>query len=265
LIEAEPMGKNRESWERIYDGIRVVRDPATVHFSLTDAELDEVESQLDARLPLTYREFMKRLGSGEIQGWVRLCPPWSIVVQTTWHRKCFSESADRLVNHAWLASLIYFGSDFCGNLYAWDPADHTRSGSWEYRSYQLPRMDEDHPVAVSDSFWKFVTWVRADVLSWGDDEMLEHHGGGLEFQPSPVRRKKRPRKADVKKWLAWNHGTVLNLAKSLREQPQPGGFFILADALEEVGCTHADLLDSCRRGVPDIDGSWVLEMLLGKS
>ncbi|WP_162271911.1 hypothetical protein [Gemmata sp. SH-PL17] len=41
-------------------------------------------------------------------------------------------------------------------------------------------------------------------------------------------------------------------------------FPILADALQEAGCTNADLLDSCRTGDPDIDGAWVLQVLLGK-
>src|SRR5688572_8198397 len=32
----------------------------------------------------------------------------------------------------------------------------------------------------------------------------------------------------------------------------------------EAGCSNADLLDSCRTGDPDIDGKWVLQVLLGK-
>ncbi len=39
---------------------------------------------------------------------------------------------------------------------------------------------------------------------------------------------------------------------------------ILADALEEAGCTNTDLLDSCRTGDPDIDGVWVLRVLFGE-
>jgi hypothetical protein len=42
-------------------------------------------------------------------------------------------------------------------------------------------------------------------------------------------------------------------------------FPILADALQDAGCTNADLLDACRTGDPDIDGKWVLQVLLGKT
>ncbi len=38
---------------------------------------------------------------------------------------------------------------------------------------------------------------------------------------------------------------------------------VLADALEEAGCGNEDLLNACRHGDPDIDGFWVLRVLLG--
>jgi hypothetical protein len=39
---------------------------------------------------------------------------------------------------------------------------------------------------------------------------------------------------------------------------------ILADALEEVGCTDADLLAHCRGDGPHARGCWVIDLLLGK-
>lgn len=57
---------------------------------------------------------------------------------------------------------------------------------------------------------------------------------------------------------------VRNLALAIREKGQTDAFPILADALEEAGCDNQDMLDSCRRGDPDIDGVWVLQVLLGK-
>jgi hypothetical protein len=39
---------------------------------------------------------------------------------------------------------------------------------------------------------------------------------------------------------------------------------ILADALEEAGCTDADILAHCRGPGPHVRGCWVVDLLLGK-
>ncbi|HEY7425078.1 MAG TPA: hypothetical protein VH682_12680 [Gemmataceae bacterium] len=43
------------------------------------------------------------------------------------------------------------------------------------------------------------------------------------------------------------------------------GLPILADALEEAGCTNQDILDHCRSGGEHVRGCWVVDALLGKS
>jgi hypothetical protein len=163
-----------------------------------------------------------------------------------------------------LANLIYFASSGGGDNYAWDPSAITRSSPHECRFYFLPHEYEDQPVAVADSFWKFVEWADADIRSWSDSERFEEDEPGIAFSPRYLRGKKSPLKRDVKRWLAWNDGTVAKLANSIRAERRTDVFPILADALEEAGCTNADLLTSCRHGAPDIDGAWVLQVLLGK-
>jgi hypothetical protein len=39
---------------------------------------------------------------------------------------------------------------------------------------------------------------------------------------------------------------------------------VLADALEEAGCTISDILDHCRGPGPHVRGCWVVDLLLGK-
>lgn len=39
---------------------------------------------------------------------------------------------------------------------------------------------------------------------------------------------------------------------------------MLADALDEAGCTDADILDHCRCGGEHTRGCWVVDALLGK-
>ena len=38
---------------------------------------------------------------------------------------------------------------------------------------------------------------------------------------------------------------------------------VLADALEEAGCSNAEILDHCRAGANHVNTCWVIELLLG--
>jgi hypothetical protein len=40
---------------------------------------------------------------------------------------------------------------------------------------------------------------------------------------------------------------------------------ILADALEEAGCTDADILNHCRHPGEHMRGCWVIDLILGKT
>jgi hypothetical protein len=87
---------------------------------------------------------------------------------------------------------------------------------------------------------------------------------GISFVPLLLRVRKKSPNRDVDLWLAFNNNTARDLALAIRDHGRTDAFPILADALQEAGCTNADLLDSCRTGDPDIDGKWVLQVLLGK-
>ena len=39
---------------------------------------------------------------------------------------------------------------------------------------------------------------------------------------------------------------------------------VLGDALEDAGCTDADILKHCRGSGPHVRGCWVVDLLLGK-
>jgi hypothetical protein len=71
--------------------------------------------------------------------------------------------------------------------------------------------------------------------------------------------------------LKGNHGLVKRLAQATYEHRQlPGGALdntrlaVLADALEEAGCTDEALLSHLRSDGPHVRGCWVLDLILGK-
>lgn len=61
-------------------------------------------------------------------------------------------------------------------------------------------------------------------------------------------------------WLAWNGGAVRALARRICDTTDASLFPILADALEDAGCTEAELLARCRD--PHGDGLGWLAVLL---
>jgi hypothetical protein len=71
--------------------------------------------------------------------------------------------------------------------------------------------------------------------------------------------------------LAWQTAQVVALAQAAydeRELPSgtldPVRLAVLADALEEAGCTDKTILDHLRGPGPHVRGCWVIDLLLGK-
>ena len=65
-------------------------------------------------------------------------------------------------------------------------------------------------------------------------------------------------------WLTWNTGTVPRLAQVIYEERAFDRLPVIADALEEAGCTDAAILGHCRGPGPHVRGCWVIDLLLGK-
>lgn len=65
-------------------------------------------------------------------------------------------------------------------------------------------------------------------------------------------------------WLAWNDGTIPKLAQAIYDERAFDRLPILADALEESGCTNSDILHHCRQPDEHVRGCWVVDLILGK-
>jgi hypothetical protein len=71
---------------------------------------------------------------------------------------------------------------------------------------------------------------------------------------------------------AWQSPTIVALAQAAydeRDLPagtlDPARLAVLADALEEAGCTEQTLLDHLRGPGPHVRGCWAVDLVLGKS
>ena len=74
----------------------------------------------------------------------------------------------------------------------------------------------------------------------------------------------RPPPAIDPAWLAWNDGTIPNMARTMYARKRFRDLPILGDALEEAGCADEALLAHCRGKGPHVRGCWVVDLLLGK-
>ncbi len=73
----------------------------------------------------------------------------------------------------------------------------------------------------------------------------------------------RERPAVAPAWLAWEGGTVPRLARAVYDERAFERLPVLADALEEAGCTNEDVLIHLRAPRAHARGCWALDRLLG--
>jgi hypothetical protein len=62
--------------------------------------------------------------------------------------------------------------------------------------------------------------------------------------------------------LRWQDGLVVRMARAVCEDRRYQDLPVLADALEDAGCTDTVLLDHCRGPGPHARGCWLLDLLL---
>jgi hypothetical protein len=63
---------------------------------------------------------------------------------------------------------------------------------------------------------------------------------------------------------SWLTRTVISLAQVIYDERAFDRLPILADALEDAGCTNADILEHCRKPGEHCRGCWAVDLLLGK-
>jgi hypothetical protein len=120
----------------------------------------------------------------------------------------------------------------------------------------------------------------ASALAWShraDDEERLSMDSLLTVEESPSERQAqaallrcifgnpfRPAPSLPPSVLSWNGGTVPKLAAAIYEERAFDRLPVLADSLEDAGCTNPDILGHCRAGGEHVRGCWVVDLALGK-
>jgi hypothetical protein len=116
---------------------------------------------------------------------------------------------------------------------------------------------------------KFQLFSEASGLSFWDvpgtmDKMasLEHKKNLCDLVRDLFGTPFRPVPGIEQRVLNWNDATVFKLARSIYEERRFRDLPILADALEDSGCTEPDILDHCRKPGVHARGCWLLDLVL---
>jgi hypothetical protein len=140
--------------------------------------------------------------------------------------------------------------------------DH-RSAAWEFCA--AGHLVHALSTAVADGFsnvgdqggWRFgPSWLNdpePEIVRSNCIRLLRDLFGN-PFRPTAL----------APAWLGWKHGTAAAVARHVYEDRAFHELPILADALEDAGCTDADLLGHCRGPGPHIRGCWAVDLILGK-
>ncbi len=64
---------------------------------------------------------------------------------------------------------------------------------------------------------------------------------------------------------AWRGGLIVSWGNRMYDAQDYSDLPVMADALEEAGCTSEDLLAHCRGRGPHLRGCWALDLILGKN
>ncbi len=146
---------------------------------------------------------------------------------------------------------------------------------WE-RDYTPSREDESHSHAANAARYVARTHPEIIPIACEARNALSYSLG------SPIARSRaheeelaslfrdiagnpfRPVAALDSAWLTWKEGTVHKVATSIYQEKNFADLPVLADALEEAGCTNPDLLLHCREGGEHVRGCWAVDLLLDK-
>jgi carbon storage regulator len=115
-------------------------------------------------------------------------------------------------------------------------------------------------IHIGDGIIITVVEIRGDKVRLGVElprDMPVHRKEVWEILYGPW-----PRPVLDPAWLMWQDRAVPRLARAMDEKEDYEALPILADALEEAGCTDTIILGHCRSAGRDVHGSWVVDLIL---
>jgi carbon storage regulator CsrA len=128
---------------------------------------------------------------------------------------------------------------------------------------------KNESIVVGDNITITVVEIRGDKVRLGIVCPVEMgvHREEVWVMLNSI-REERPDAAPAQldpSWLAWNGGTVPKLARAIHDERDWERLPILADALEDAGCSDEIILAHCRApgSHSHVLSCWAVELVLG--
>ena len=134
------------------------------------------------------------------------------------------------------------------------------------QAMQFHELDEALNRGLPDTFDE--RWAVFDRTAKEEHRMqcnLIREIFGNPFRRLPPARGRRRWEEERATWLSSNGGAVRILAEAIYAHRRFSDLPILADALEDSGCTDVAILGHCRASNEHVRGCWVVDLVLGKS
>lgn len=137
-------------------------------------------------------------------------------------------------------------------------------------AHQVEGIDEDPVVTAAAHAVDYVGpdgWANSSSVGESVIEALPEaeRAGELKWQSDLMRELLGPlpfRFVTIEPaWLTWNGGVVAQLAESIYSDNAFDRMPLVGDALQEAGCTNAEILNHCRQTAGHIRGCWVIDLL----
>jgi hypothetical protein len=132
-------------------------------------------------------------------------------------------------------------------------------GAWDVWRLAYAAQITCAPSGLDEASAEVIKWAAHVSEGRWEEERQAHCDLIRDVFGNPF----RPRPTVAGEWLAWDGGMVPRLARTAYEERAFERLPVLADALEEAGCTDANLLGHLRAATPHARGCWVLDLLLG--
>ena len=133
---------------------------------------------------------------------------------------------------------------------------------------------------LSDDAWEAATSAAGSAAGDAEVAYYQQHKNERDFEIQLLGEQRRIAFASQAKALldvignpfrpatvdpAWRTPTVVSVATAIYDDRAFDRLPILADALEDAGCTNADILNHCRQPREHVRGCWAVDLVLGKT
>jgi hypothetical protein len=189
---------------------------------------------------------------------------------------CWCSQWDRPLDHQGRTAYALAESAFCGREIDWQAVLQVgQRAYWKaaeltsahnllvdrLREHDFVEAVTDPRAYLSDIYTRHYLWPHfnphdPDALDPTEPDRIAHAHLARDVFGNPFRC--------VRVDPSWLSPNVREMSTHIYEANDFGVMPMLADALQEAGCDHDDILNHCREGGPHVRGCWVIDELLGR-